>query len=322
MKRIIFTLIFITSLISLAQAAERELLDRVVAVVNDEVITQAELDNFLRPIYEQARAESSGETLIKAMQDVRQKILSQMIEDKLVYQEAVRQEIEVNDEEVDKELAEFKRKMEKSEDLDAMLEHEGMTLKDLREKLRKQAMVRQLHDREIRSKVVVSPIEIENFYKENPEKFRVKERVRVQSLTIKKSDEAREKGIPDGKAKIKMERLEQRARKENNFEDLVVRYSEDSHAKQEGVGNWIERGAMIELVDEVLFNAPLGEMTRIVETPIGYHIFRVLEKMPAQEKKLDEVKNPVANYLFEQKSDARFRDWMEELKKSAYISIR
>ena len=64
--------------------SQEELLDRVVAVVNDEVITQAELDNFLRPVYEQYSKEYSGEELVKVMGEVRQKILSQMIEDKLV----------------------------------------------------------------------------------------------------------------------------------------------------------------------------------------------------------------------------------------------
>lgn len=321
MKKLILAFL-IFGIVTSAYAAEQELLDRVVAVVNDEVITQAELDNFLRPIYEQYRSEASGEKLMETMQDIRQKILSQMIEDKLVYQEAVRQGIEIKDDELEKELAEFKQKMEKPGDLDLMLEKEGMTLKDLKERLRKQAMIRQLQDREIRSKVVVSPAEVEDFYKANPEKFRTKERAKVQSLTIKKSQAARDKGIPDEKARKEIELLEQRAKLNRNFEDLVVRFSEDALAKQEGKGGWIERGSMIESVDTILFNTPLGQVTPIVETPIGYHLFRVLEKEPAKEQPFDEVKNQISGYLFQQKSDARFHEWMEEIKKASYISIR
>ena len=185
--------------IPLARAAEHELLDRVVAVVNDEVITQAELDTFLRPIYEQYSKEYSGAELVKAINEVRQKILGQMIEDKLVYQEAVSMGIEIKDEDVDKEFQEFKSKLEKPGELDEMLEREGLTMKALRERLKKQAMVRQLQDREIRSKVIVSPTEVEAFFKNNPDKFKSKERVRVKSLTIKKSEEARAKGLTDEK---------------------------------------------------------------------------------------------------------------------------
>jgi parvulin-like peptidyl-prolyl isomerase len=323
MKKLIFLLLLAMTLCApLVHAAQEELLDRVVAVVNDEVITQAELDTFLRPVYEQYSKEYSGQELVKVINEVRQKILSQMIEDKLVYQEAVLAGIDVKEEDVEKEFQAFKAKMEKPEELDAMLEREGLTMKALRERLKKQAMVRQLQDREIRSKVIVSPTEVEDFYKKNPDQFKTKERVRVKSLTIKKSDEAREKGLTDEKAKQRIELLSQKLRIYRNFDQLVKDFSEDSHAKQDGLGEWIERGAMIESVDNVIFKASIGEVTGVVETPIGYHIFRIEEREPEKVRYFEEVKDQIAGYLFQQKGAARFKDWMEEVKKAAYISIK
>ena len=304
------------------RAAEEELLDRVVAVVNEEVITQAEVDTFLRPIYQQYSAQLSGEDLAKAINEVRQKVLSQMIEDKLVYQEAVAQGIEVKEEDLEKEFQDFKAKMEKPEELDEMLEREGLTMKSLRERLKKQAMVRQLQDREIRSKVIISPVQVEDFYKNNPDKFSVKERVRVRSLTIKKSEEARTKGLTDEKAKQRMDILDQKIKLYRNFDQIVKDFSEDSHAKEEGPGEWIERGAMIESVDDVIFKTPVGQLTGIVETPVGYHIFRVEAKEPASKRTFDEVKEQISGYLFQEESNKRFKAWMEEIKKAAYISIK
>lgn len=305
-----------------AHAADQELLDRVVAVVNDEVITQAELDAFLRPVYEQYSKEMSGEALSKMIQEVRLKILNQMIEDKLVAQEAVREEIVVKDEEVEKEFQDFKSKMDKPEELDSMLETEGLTMKALRERLKKQAMVRQLQDREVRSRVIVSPAEVEDFYKNNPDQFKVKERVQVKSLTIKKSEETRGKGLTDEKAKERMVLLEQKIKLYRNFDQIVKDFSEDIRAGQEGPGEWIERGAMIEAVDEAIFNTPVGELTGIIETPIGYHIFRIEAKDPAKVRTFEEVKEQISGYLYQQKSNGRFRAWMEEIKKAAYISIK
>lgn len=324
MKKLTFAvfLLVLPLFMPLARAAEQELLDRVVAVVNDEVITQAELDTFLRPIYEQYSKEYSGAELMKAMNEVRQKILSQMIEDKLVYQEAVQMGIEVKDEDVEKEFQAFKAKMEKPEALDEMLEREGLTMKALRERLKKQAMVRQLQDREIRSKVIVSPTEVEDFFKNNPDKFKTKERVRVKSLTIKKSEEAREKGLTDEKAKQKAELLEQKIRLYRNFDQVVKDFSEDSHAKQEGLGEWIDRGAMIESVDDVIFKTPVGQVTGVVETPIGYHIFRIEAKESEKVRTFEEMKDQISGYLFQQKSNERFKAWMEEVRKAAYISIK
>ncbi len=318
----LISLMFLALGIPSAHAAQEELLDRVVAVVNDEVITQAELDTFLRPVYEQYSKEYSGQELVKAINEVRKKILSQMIEDKLVYQEAVSMGIEIKDEDAEKEFQAFKAKMEKPEELDAMLEREGLTMKSLRERLRKQAMVRQLQDREIRSKVIVSPVEVEDFFRQNPEKFKTKERVRVKSLTIKKSEDARKKGLTDEEAKKRIVLLEQKIQLYRNFDQIVKDSSEDSHAKQEGLGEWIDRGAMIESVDDVIFKTPVGELTGVVETPIGYHIFRIEAKEPETVRAFEEVKEQIAGYLFQEKSNKRFKDWMEEVRKAAYISIK
>jgi parvulin-like peptidyl-prolyl isomerase len=323
MKKLIFLIFLGLSLsIPIAHAGEQELLDRVVAVVNDEVITQAELDTFLRPVYEQYSKEYSGEDLAKAINEVRQKILNQMIEDKLVYQEAVTQGIEVKDEEVEKEFMAFKSKMDKPEELDELLEREGLTMKALRERLKKQAMVRQLQDREIRSKVIVSPTKVEEFFRNNPDQFKAKGRVRVRSLTIKKSEDARAKGLTDEEAKQRIELLAQKIKLYRNFDSIVKDFSEDSHAKEESPGEWIERGAMIESVDDVIFKTPVGGITGVVETPIGYHIFRVEAKEPEKVRTFDEVKDQISGYLFQQESTARFKDWMEEVKKAAYISIK
>lgn len=323
MKRLfLISLMFFALAIPFAHAAAEELLDRVVAVVNDEVITQGELDVFLRPVYAQYSKEYSGPELVKIVNEVRQKILSQMIEDKLVYQEAVAQGIEVKDEDVEKEFQMFKSKMDKPEALDEMLEREGLTLKALRERLKKQTMVRQLQDREVRSKVVVSPTEIEDFFKKNPDQFKAKARVRVKSLTIKKSEAARAKGLTDEKAKQRIELLAQKIQLNRNFDPIVKEFSEDSHAKQEEPGEWIERGAMIESVDEVIFKTPVGQITGVVETPIGYHIFRIEAKEPEKVRTFDEARDQIAGYLFQEKSTAKFREWMDEIKKAAYISIK
>jgi len=163
---------------------------------------------------------------------------------------------------------------------------------------------------------------VEDFFKNNPDQFKTKERVRVKSLTIKKSEEARAKGLTDEKAKQRIELLAQRIRLYRNFDQVVKDFSEDSHAKQNGLGEWIERGAMIESVDEVIFRASPGEVTGVVETPIGYHIFRIEAREPEKVRYFEEVKDQVAGYLFQEKSNARFRDWMEEVKKAAYISIK
>jgi parvulin-like peptidyl-prolyl isomerase len=170
--------------------------------------------------------------------------------------------------------------------------------------------------------VIISPLQVEDFFKNNPEKFKTKERVRVRSLTVKKSEEARAKGLTDEKAKQRMDLLDQKIKLYRNFDQVVKDFSEDSHAKEDGLGDWIERGAMIESVDNVIFKTPVGKLTGIVETPVGYHIFRIEAKEPENVHTFEEAKNQISGYLFQEESNKRFKEWMEEIKKAAYISIK
>ena len=119
-----------------------------------------------------------------------------------------------------------------------------------------------------------------------------------------------------------MDLLDQKVKLYRNFDQVVKDFSEDSHAKEDGLGDWIERGTMIESVDDAIFKTPVGKLTGIVETPVGYHIFRIEAKEPEKVRTFEEVKEQIAGYLFQEESNKRFKEWMEELKKSAYISIK
>ncbi len=302
--------------------AKQELLDRVIAVVNDDVITQSELDGLLRPLYEQYMRDYSGQTVMKMLAEAQDKLLSQLIEDRLVYQEAVKKKIDVSEAEIEREMAGFRQKFGSDAKLEEALRSENISIKDLQEKVKKQAIVRKLHEIEVRSKVVVSPKEVEAYFAEHQKEFAAPEQIRITSLTIKKSDEARAKGIADEAAQARLKALQERAQKGEAFDKLIEENSEDKHADQGGKGSWILRGQMIPAVDEIIFKTPAGQMTDVIETPIGYHLFKVVEKQASVQKTFDQVREQIHEDLFRQKSEARFTRWMEDLRKSAYISVK
>lgn len=302
--------------------ARRELLDQVIAVVNDEPVTQSELDVLLRPLYDQFREEYRGEELVVKLNEARQKLLNQLIEDRLVYQEAVNQKIEVDPSEVDRAVAEFRKRFPSEIAMEEVLREQGLALTDLKERFRRQAMIRQLHNIEIRSKVVVSPKEIEEFYQKSPEKFSSRERLKTRSITVKKSYETRENGTTDEVAKKKIADIRARILAGQDFASLAKESSEDVHAEKGGLSDWVERGTMIPVINDVIFALKLGEISEVIETPMGYHLFRVEEKEQGSQKSLEEVRDQIFEELFRQKGDERFYDWMQELKKNAYISIR
>lgn len=321
-KRILFILGVMCFSLSFSAAAKQELLDRVVAVVNDDVITQSEMDGLLRPLYEEYMRDYSGQTVMRKLAEAQEKLLSQLIEDRLVYQEAVKKKLTVGEAEINRELTAFKERFGGEANFEEVLRHENLSVKDLEEKIKKQALIRKLHEMEVRSKVIVSPREIEEYFAQHQSDFSAPEQIRIRSLTIKKSDESRAKGVTDEDALSRLRALQARAQQGEDFDKLVEENSEDRHADQGGKGNWILRGQMIPAVDEVIFNTPEGQITDMIETPIGYHLFKVVEKQAPVQRTFEQVRDQIDEILFQQKTEERFDRWMEDLRKDAYISIK
>ncbi|MBN1688876.1 MAG: peptidylprolyl isomerase [Candidatus Omnitrophica bacterium] len=302
--------------------SETQLLDRVVAVVNDEIITQSELDVLLRPLYDEYKEQYHNQELIEKLNEARVRLLYQLIEDRLVYQEALKRAIQVDENEIDSQIEEFKKRFPTEMELEQALKREGLTLNEMRDRLRRQLMIRHLQNIEIRAKIVVSPKDIEDYYHSHPSEYSEEEQLKVRSITIKKGAEARVKGMADENAKEKIESLRNKILSGENFGELAKLYSEDTLAKDGGVGGWVGHGDMIPVIDEVIFSLEPSNISQVIETPMGYHLFRVEDRKEGMKRELDDVRDEIFSKLYQEKYDERFTEWMTELKKDAYISIR
>ena len=302
--------------------AETQLLDQVVAVVNEEAITQSELDMLLRPIYEHYKGEYQGQHLFRKLTEARQKLLNQLIEDRLVYQEAKKEKIEVDEIDIDHQVDQFKKQFPTQKEWEEALHKQGMTLGFVRDRFRRQTMVRNLHDREIRSKVVVSPLEIEHYYREHPEEFSKQDRLKVRSITLKKNDDVRAQGLKDEEAWKNIQDFRKKIVEGADFGELAKQFSQDSHASKNGLGDWVEKGDMIPEIDDVIFKLKVGQVSEVIETSMGYHLFLLIERKEGHKRTFEEARDEIHNKLFQQKMEERFNQWMEELKQTAYISIR
>lgn len=301
-----------------------EMLDKVAAVVNDEVITQSELDFILAPIYQQFQKQYSGQDVMVKMNQIRQKLLNEMIEDKLVYQEAKRLKVPVSEEEVSERLQQFKARFPNEDDFQALLARQGLTVTKLRERYREQISIRKLQEYEVRSKIIVTPKDIETFYRRHKKAFTQEESVKVRTITIKKSQEKDPalKQTADLAAKAKADDILRKLFAGESFEALAKQFSEDTKATEGGALGWVRRGDLVDIVDNVIFSLKSGECSAVLETGVGHHIFKVEEKRAQKIQTLDEVRDAIHDEVFRRKSRRKFKEWMSELKKAAYISIR
>jgi len=304
-----------------AADGEREVLDKVVAIVNDEVITQSELDQLLGPVYEQFRKVYTGSDFTRKIEEARYGLLMQLIEDRLVYQEAKRLGVEVTEEEINERMEGFKEKFKK-EEFERLLREQGLSLSKLKERYREQIAIRKLHQMEVRGKVIVTPLEVEDFYKQHKDEFSEEEKIRVRTITVRKNQDAIDEKIEDPEARRKADEILGRIYNGESFEELAKTVSEDTKAKEGGDLGFMTRGELLPSIEEVVFNLRIGDVSPVLGTDMGYHIFKIVERQEKKEKSFEDVEKGVHEILMRKKSQERFKEWIEELKTNAYISLR
>ena len=211
-------------------------LERIVAVVNDEVITEQDLELLMAPVAAQYRAMYTGSELDEKLKKAHEDFLQKTIEDRLVLSEAKRKQVIVKDDEVDAMMTDVRNKFPDRQIFLKSLSEQGLTEKKLWNRFRDQIVMQKLVNFEARSRVSVSPGEITEYYKAHPDQFSRGERVKLEQILIRVGSRSEEE------AKAFAETLAAGIRGGRSFEEAAKTYSEGVEAKEGGQMGWIERG--------------------------------------------------------------------------------
>lgn len=317
LRKIIFSAIFaIVPVFFSSFSHSAEVVERILAVVNDEIVTEQDLQGVMAPVVAQYHTMYTGAELEEKLKEVRTDFLSKTIEDKLILSEAKRKQVIVKDSEVDEMMADVRNKFPNRELFLSAIGEQGLTEKKLWNRFRDQIMMQKLVNFEVRSRVSVSPGEINDYYKLNQDKFDQGDRVRLQQILVRVGSRTEEE------ASSFAESLLAQLKGGESFETLAKAYSEGSEAKEGGEMGWVEKGQLLGEIDERVFALQPGETTSVIKSSLGFHIFKVVEKQQMSLKPLADVRNDIQETIFRDKFRKRLEEWTSDLKKNAYISIR
>jgi peptidyl-prolyl cis-trans isomerase SurA len=331
-KVILTALFFIPSLISLTGVAySRETIDRVVAIVNDDVITLSEVREM---------ALSLNPTSTKAIDE--STVLQQMIEQKLFEQEAKKLGITVSEAELDASIENVKKKFNLNDaQMAEVLKKQNMTPESFREQWRHETLGNKLLDSQLKNKIVITEEEIQDYYKQNyagktsdtdtVSASAQAEQVKIAHILIATS-------TPD--AEKKAEQVAGLAKSGKDFGALAKEYSDDKLSADKGGDlGYFKKGDLIESLESAVDNTPVGGITGPVESPAGYHIIKVLERTEPEQAKNNENKSKksdssdkvvideetrkeITEILYKQKAEAQLKTWLDSLKENAYIEVK
>jgi len=326
--KIFIRILCISSFLFLPVVAPADIVDRVVAVVNDEVITLSEVNEEGKTLLQRVAENVSAAELPDALQQVRQTIIEKLIEKKIMLQEAAKANITVSDEEVN---AAFERILARNNttpvQFRAQLAPLGMTEEQFRENLREQVLSSKLVNYEIRSKLIISEDRIIDYYDTH-----YTERVGEGGyyiLQIGVSVEEGDKETEDGpfrkqQARARAEHIRSLALAGEDFRALAKQHSELPSAVDGGDLGVLHKEDMSAAMLEVIAKTKPGAITDIIETPSGWQFFKVLSSQEGQiitKVPFESVRDEIYDTLYQQEVEAYFEDWMKKKKSQAYIKI-
>jgi parvulin-like peptidyl-prolyl isomerase len=312
-RKLIFLVLFIMQPI----CSHAEVINRVVAIVNDEVITQQDIDQLLGVLYAQYVHAYKEDELLEKMQEVKRDILRQMIEDKLILSRAKELGVNVTQEEIDQKLESVKSGIPPGRDFYDMLESQGITVADLKSRYRDQIMVKKLVDFEVKSRVTVLPSEISEYYENNRKKYEGSEKYKVRHILIKAEDE-----VGAELAKVEIEDIYNKIKAGHDFSELAKEYSQGPNREQGGDMGYVGQGEMLKELDEAIFGLKPGEFSTPVKSRIGYHIFLVDDIGYSDYSSLEEMQGDIKVIIFQEKFKEILNEWLTGLRSEAYISIK
>ena len=315
--------VFAFLLLFLSASVYADVVDRIVAVVNDEVITLAELDHEFEPYAKNINESYKGPDKDDVIRKNKNALLRQMIDQILIEQTAKKAGgiAAIKDEEVTSILNEMLAKNKTTMgDYVKKLAAEGSSLDHVRKEIKSQMLRMRLLRREVQSKIIVTDEEIGAYYDQHRDDYEGKEASHIKQIFLPVSES--DPGTVRAQTKKLATELRDRISKGDSFEMLAVQYSKGPTAAQGGDIGFVEKGVIVPEVEKAAFSLPVGKLSEVIETEQGYHLIVVIDKQGAGLKPIATVRSEVKAKIEEEKISKKFEEWMEDLRKKSFIDIR
>lgn len=311
-------LLALTGLCLLPPAAAQET-NRVVAVVGDDIITSLELERMVKAMQAQMAA-SGARRLDITPQQLRRVALERLIEDKLFAQEVKRLGIKVSPQ----ELEAFIQRIKKANRIDertflAQLSRQGLTPEEYRRQLKHDLLKQKLLNRQVKSQVVISDEQVEEFYKKHLDQFRQMDQVRLRAIFLKVPPEA--SAATEEAIRQKAEKLRAEAVAKGNFAELARKYSQGPGAADGGELGPVASRDLMPQMRQALGALKPGQISPVLKIPGAYVFIQLLERSGESTIPLAQVKEQIRQHLEKQALERRYRKWMKELRDRTFVKI-
>ena len=297
--------------------ASAKTVDRIVAQVNDDIITLSELNRDLADAREQLKNQFTGEQLEQAMKKAEQDVLEQLIQEKLMLQKANELGFNANiDVQVSAQIQKLMadNKIKDTEELERALGQQGTSLPAFRERIRRGIIIQSLLGEFVYSRITLLTAEIEKYYTDHSRDFTTSEEVSMSEVLIPIEGDASE-------TETKANEVHKRLSQGEPFATIASQFSKGPTASKGGsIGSYVTAKLHPDIA-KAISGLKEGEITPVIKTKEGLVIYRVDSRKEAGVQPLEEVKKDIQMRLYNQKAGPELKRFMVQLKEDAYIQI-
>lgn len=306
------------------QAQDRQVLDRIAAVIESEIITIRDLEAKAGPYMKQLEEISDSELKAKRRHEILQQVLDIEIGERIVTREIERNrdKLSVTEKEVDDAVEQVLDMNNLTRDqLQAALYGQGLTWSEYRKKLRTQLERTKLIQYKVQGRIQVKEGDVKRRCEERQRLGTKNEQVCASHILFK---------IPDGSSLEEQERLRHRASQLQaelasgaDFSAFALKYSDDKSAPNGDIGCFA-RGEMVNAFERAAFKMKVGDVSPVVKTEYGYHIIKVTDRRSPSVAscEAEAALGPFRNEIYQEEMERQMNVWISELRSKSFVEVR
>lgn len=280
-----------------------------VAVVNGQKLSLDDFNNRLNKTelyYKQQGMDFTSAQGKQMLDSIKKQVLDDMVTEALVMQQAQKDNLVVNDNEINAQIASIKNNFGSDSQYQAALKSQNMTESDLQQYIKVELTSKTLYDK-VTTGITVTDADVLNYYNQNKSKYVQPEEVKASQILVKTQAEA--------------EDIIKQLNAGANFAQLAKEKSIDTGSKANGGElGYFTRGQMVQEFENAAFSQKVGTYSQTpVKTQYGYHIILVEDHKQAVQQTFDQVKGQIKQQLPQTEKDAKFQQYLANLKKQAKI---
>jgi parvulin-like peptidyl-prolyl isomerase len=300
------------ALVPSASLRAAEIVNRILVHVNSRIITQSQFDTR----YDQNVKENGNPPTPAAREDLKKSVMEELVNEALLEDRARELDLITTDAEIEDQIKRLKEQnnVKTDEEFEKGLAASGLTVDRLREQLRHSQTLQRVVGREVQAKVDLSDDALRLLYEREKETWRIPEKVHLAEILVSNGDDPARAAL---RAKEASDALKGGAK----FETVVKEFSDGATKSRGGDLGVVAKGELAGDIDKAVFSLPVGAVSDPIQTRFGWHLVKVIDKVPVSYKPFSEVKAQLLKREQDTQFQKKLAEYLDKLKRDAVIRV-